>query len=480
MSRSKAILMLLVAMLFGLFAMVAAAKQMTQAGGAQKHTTSVAAAARDIPFGSVLKEEDIKLIEWPGEPPFKKGSYFKDAKELAGRVLKSDLVEGEPILEGELAPPDSKVSLAAFIPPGMRAYAVKIDRELEQGSLLVKGARVDVVVTLEPEGRSMEKVSKTILHDVEVLCVGMPPLGEEAEADAKPAQSSFSKTSTVILLVTPLDAEKLHLATTEGRISLVVRGFSDKGEPDMAKSHRVTTVEDALGILPRTEKTETTETQASPAEPTPQELFNVARALQLEGKVDEAIKQFKVVRQKFPGSEYAVKALEEIGKIEARRRKERRRAAFIKQLERLQQIAAAGDFDAAAKLAEELNAEYADLTLDNGQQPRAMVDEVRRNAQAAEKQARRVYQMFRNFLLLKMYAKAEQQLAILQQRYPKSRYARNGAQALEAAKKGQSPPPAPRGGLRPSTSKSSPKPNRKPKPATESKANQPLLVAPAQ
>ncbi len=479
MSRSKAILMLLVAMMFGLFAMVAAAKQMSLAAGSSQQSTPIIVASKNIHFGSILKEDDLKLIEWPGKVPFKKDSYFKEIEALVGKVVKSDFVEGEPIFKGQISFEDSKIGLAALIPPGMRAQTVKVDKEIEAASLIVRGSRVDVVVTLEPEGRSMEKVSRTILRDIEVLFVGAPQTGEEGEDAAQPQAQTYSRTSTVTLLVTPRESEILHLATTEGQINLVVRGFGDDKTPEDG-AHRVTTISQALGIVPKPVETPVVK-PVKPKGPTPEEFFNAARVFEVEGKDEEAIKRFTEIRDKFPQSEYAVKALEQISKIEAKRRRTERRAAFAKRLAELDQAERDGNFVKVAKDAELLIAEYSDLDMGGGASPQESVKAIQARAARDEDQAKRFYQRFRNFLLLKALPKAKEQLAAIEQRYPKSRYTVEGHKALEAAAKGLPIPPAPKGalvGIKAASSTKTSVKETQPKPTGEEDKG-PVLVKPA-
>ena len=434
MSRSKAILMLLVAMILGLFAMMAAATQMNQSG-AGKRTASIIVAAKDIPFGKILKADDLAVFEWPGKVPFKKDSYSGAAETLVDRVANTAFFEGEPIFNSQLAPEGSKPCLAALIPDGMRAMSVQIDKETEAGSLLVKGSRVDVVVTIG-EGRSREKISRTILQNIEVMCVGIPAVGDEKEGEQQQQKQSYSKTSTVLLLVSPLDAQKLALAAKEGTIDLVVRGFADVASSDLRKG---VTARDVLGIeiKPPEPKKDVVEEPKKPVGPTDKELYNMARTQEAQGKHEEAIGTFKRLVTTCPESDLAVDAQTQINAIKEQLSLAKQRQVFNAQFAQLRQDAKDGDFEKVGKAAERLADEFDDLQLDSGQTAREAALAVARDGIAGEKDAKRIYQMFRNCLLQKMLRQAEEHMGILQQRYPKSRYRLTADEAMKAAKSGQ-------------------------------------------
>lgn len=92
--------------------------------GARQTTTRVIAAANDVKLGSVLRDADLKTVEIVGTLP--KGVILK-RQDAIGRGVVSNLYGGEPVLESRLAAPGSGGGLAATIPQGMRASAVKVN-----------------------------------------------------------------------------------------------------------------------------------------------------------------------------------------------------------------------------------------------------------------------------------------------------------------------------------------------------------------
>jgi pilus assembly protein CpaB len=82
-----------------------------------------------------------------------------------------------------------------------------------------------VLVTVSPTDQHTDVTSKVILTDVQVLTAGTR-IERDVEKD-KPVT-----VSVVTLLVDPAQAERLTLASTEGKIQLALRNPMDKTAPD--------------------------------------------------------------------------------------------------------------------------------------------------------------------------------------------------------------------------------------------------------
>jgi pilus assembly protein CpaB len=182
-------------------------------------TTKVVAAATDIKLGTVLTSADLTTTEIAGTVP--KGAILKP-DEAVGRGVLSDIFQGEPILESRLAPVGSGGGLAATIPTGMRACAVKVDDVVGVAGFVTPGMRVDVLVSGNPPGdqqAAQGTETKTILQNIEVLSAGTDI---QKDAEGKPQQ-----VQVVNLLVTPEQAEQLSLASNQLKIQLVLRNPLD-------------------------------------------------------------------------------------------------------------------------------------------------------------------------------------------------------------------------------------------------------------
>jgi pilus assembly protein CpaB len=188
--------------------------------GTRQTTTHVLAAATDIKLGTVLRDADLTTIEIAGTLP--KGVILKK-ENVIGRGVISNLYLGEPILENRLAAPGSGGGLAATIPQGMRATAVKVNEVVGVAGFVTPGMRVDVLITGNPPGVAANtgqgSLVRTLLQNIEVLSAGTDI---QRDAEGKPLQ-----VQVVNLLVTPAQAEILSLASSETRIQLVLRNPLD-------------------------------------------------------------------------------------------------------------------------------------------------------------------------------------------------------------------------------------------------------------
>jgi pilus assembly protein CpaB len=179
----------------------------------------LAVVARDLPLGSVLATEDIRLVDWPGEVlPL---GYSGSAEELVGRGLLADIRANEPILVEKLADRDGGGGMPILIPQGMRAVSVRVDEVVQVAGFVTAKTRVDVLVTLDG-GDGGSAVTRLILQNVPVLAAGQTV---ERDREGTPVT-----VSVITLLVSPEDAERLTLAATQGRIQLALRSMMDMGE----------------------------------------------------------------------------------------------------------------------------------------------------------------------------------------------------------------------------------------------------------
>ena len=170
-----------------------------------QQTTQVAMAARDLEIGTLIKDSDITTGPWTGSLP--KGLVTKK-ETLVGRGVIAPIYQGEPVMENRLAPPGAGGGLAATIPPGMRAVAVRVNEIIGVAGFATPGMRVDVLISGIPPGAQAQfgaKV-KTLLQNIEVLSAGQ---NYQKDAEGKPVA-----VPVVNLLVNPEQAELLSLAST--------------------------------------------------------------------------------------------------------------------------------------------------------------------------------------------------------------------------------------------------------------------------
>ncbi len=182
-------------------------------------TQPVAVAVVDVPLGTIIKKEMVKL-----EPFLSKSlpvGYFSDPAALEGRVALSPIAAKEPILQSRLAPVDIKGGgVAAVIKPKSRAVAVRVDKVIGVAGFIHPGNRVDVLVTISGGKDIPEPITKTVLENILVLAAG-----PEIQQTGKGAQAA--PVDVITLEVTPEEAENLAHAATQGKLQLALRNYMD-------------------------------------------------------------------------------------------------------------------------------------------------------------------------------------------------------------------------------------------------------------
>jgi pilus assembly protein CpaB len=186
-------------------------------------TRPVVVAASDLTLGSELGADDVVTVDWPMNA-VPEGA-FSETQELVGRGLIVSVVRHEPILPSKLASKEAGAGLPPIIPPGKRALSVRVNEVIGVAGYVLPGTRVDVVATASPTSRAEDMTSKVVLQNVEVLAAGTRL--EHDTSDGKPMQ-----VTVVTLLVTPDQAERLTLASTEGKIQLALRNPLDLALPE--------------------------------------------------------------------------------------------------------------------------------------------------------------------------------------------------------------------------------------------------------
>ena len=183
-------------------------------------TVQLVGAAKDLPGGMLVKADDLKLLDWAGPVPPQAILKIEDA---VGRGVTGDMFAGEPVLSTRLAAKGAGAGMAAMIPLGMRAVAVRVNDVVGVAGFVVPGMHVDLIINgVPPQGAptGSGNMAKTLLQNIEVLSAGQN-ITKDAEGKPQPVQ-------VVNLLVTPDQSEVLSLVTNDTRIQLVLRNPLDK------------------------------------------------------------------------------------------------------------------------------------------------------------------------------------------------------------------------------------------------------------
>jgi pilus assembly protein CpaB len=178
----------------------------------------VALATKDLEVGAVLKEDDVKVAEWPGAIPAGATTQVKD---IIGRGVITAIFAKEPIIESRLAPKGAGGGMASMIPPGMRAVAVRVNEVVGVAGFVVPGTHVDILISGNTPGgnAAMGTLTQTLLQNIEVLSAGQD---FKKDTEGKPIA-----VQVVNMLVTPTQAEQLSLASSQTSIQLVLRNPLD-------------------------------------------------------------------------------------------------------------------------------------------------------------------------------------------------------------------------------------------------------------
>lgn len=192
-------------------------------------TQKVLVAAGDVAQGQTLSRENLRWQTWPEEaisPGFISRSARPDALEtLQGAIVRSRIVAGEPIREEKLVNTDSGY-LAAILPAGQRAVAVRVSAENTAGGFILPNDRVDVLHTVQRSGDGQSaSESRTILRNVRVLAI-------DQMADETSSESAAAVGKTATLELTPEQAEVIAAAEASGSLSLALRSAADADETD--------------------------------------------------------------------------------------------------------------------------------------------------------------------------------------------------------------------------------------------------------
>ncbi|HEV2802189.1 MAG TPA: Flp pilus assembly protein CpaB [Pyrinomonadaceae bacterium] len=222
--RNKRLVFVMVgAVVFGLVAAFSVSRYLNGTQAYAKNLNSVMVAKVDIQPGEKIIAEQLQSVQFPANAI--PDGTFQSADKLIGRVAVVQIAAREPVTDYKLAPEGSAGGLSAVIPEGYRAMTVKVDDVVGISGFVMPGALVDVVVVIHPvEANGQENpISKIVLQNIKVLANGQNI--DRPKNDREP-----ESVKAVTLQVTPEQAEKLALASTEGKLQLVMRNSVDQGD----------------------------------------------------------------------------------------------------------------------------------------------------------------------------------------------------------------------------------------------------------
>jgi pilus assembly protein CpaB len=190
-----------------------------RAAARQQINEEIVVAAVNMDLAETITSKHVKVLPWPRQAV--PAGAIRSLADAEGRVVRSSIVTGEPLLEGKLAPQLSGKGgiMPMLVPEGQRAVTIKVDDAVREAGFVLPNSRVDVFVSMAKAANSQERVAKMILQDVVVLAAGQAV----EMRDNRPVS-----VTTVTLALTPDQAERLALAQNEGKLTIGMRNLRDK------------------------------------------------------------------------------------------------------------------------------------------------------------------------------------------------------------------------------------------------------------
>jgi pilus assembly protein CpaB len=226
MNRTRLLMIGALALALGFLASVYAYKNLqSRSGVSTEPGVEVIVAADDLQVGAKVGERDIKVIRIPASD-LPAGAPRKKSDVLDHGVI-LPITKGDFILPTKLAGENAGSGLPSLIPPGMRAVSVRVNEVVSVAGFVTPGTRVDVLLTGTPGGG--EQQTTTVLQNVAVLASGHT-LERTATGEAQ-------TTAVITLLVSPDDAQRLTLASSEGHIQLALRNPLDTKQDEVPSSN---------------------------------------------------------------------------------------------------------------------------------------------------------------------------------------------------------------------------------------------------
>lgn len=225
MNRTRFLMIGALALAAGLLAAVFVYKNLQQKNGVAANMAQVMVAASDLQVGARIEDHDVHVIsiasdDMPANAPRKKA-------DVIGHGVIIPISKGEFILPNRLAGENAGAGLPALIPPGMRAVSVRVNEVVSVAGFVTPGTRVDVLLTGTPNAAG-EQQTTTVLQNVAVLASGHT-LERTSTGEAQ-------NTAVITLEVTPDDAQRLTLASSQGHIQLALRNPLDTKQDEVRPS----------------------------------------------------------------------------------------------------------------------------------------------------------------------------------------------------------------------------------------------------
>lgn len=214
-------------------------------------TTKILVASANMSIGAAVTKENTEWLDWPEDGV--QDTYLLESKDNKIQatlkkekyIARRPLSKGEPITMTRLYKSSDPGYLRGVLGPGMRAIAMRGGAENAAAGFILPGDRIDVMLTHSMLNNAMQRagpnVAKTfkggLLHTSETILENLKVLAVDQSVDEFKGGAQIGK--TILLEVTPKEAEKLQTAKAMGKLSLVLR--SVRGESNDNRKLKFTT-----------------------------------------------------------------------------------------------------------------------------------------------------------------------------------------------------------------------------------------------
>ena len=219
MIRRQTVIALGIALVLGLVAVYLANLYLgrTEQRAAAEPTTMtrIAVAAIPLEYGADITADKVKFVAFPAQsiPPGAYRSLAEMMPQGKRRVAIRPMAVNEPLLSSKLSGEGQGASIAALLPDGQRAAAVRINDVSGVAGFVQPSDAVDVLIT-RASGGGDGQITDVLLQNVRVIAI------DQNVKDSN-GQPVIARTAT--LEVNAVEAQKLALGQQLGQLSLVLR-----------------------------------------------------------------------------------------------------------------------------------------------------------------------------------------------------------------------------------------------------------------
>ena len=215
------------------------------AAGEDTVKTSVVVVTRDMFLGDAITETDVTLLSVPVE--LAPRDAILTVEETVGKIIKTDLVQGEMVLKHNLADPtNNNKDLSFILSEDHVLFAFPADDLMSREGIVQRGDIVDIFATFqekvqtvgdttttttgEPIAPEMKTFTVDTMQKISVTAMVLEVIQQEGNAiplttgSAQPTNAPQTRTRAYLLALSPQDALILkHLKDTDAIFDIVLR-----------------------------------------------------------------------------------------------------------------------------------------------------------------------------------------------------------------------------------------------------------------